>query len=316
MEDSYNYSGFFSDEFYIPNKTPVIQPVFFNLENNDSNSNSSSHITYYNDIYGNSNTITNTNNNPIQNLLVNQNNEELKIKENEITNSVVKEEKSTNMDTNNNISIPQPRIVNIVSMVKLCTNLRLREIALQCSNSEYNPSRINAVIMRIKKPKSAALIFNTGVIIVLGAKTQEESRSAAKIFAHNIKNLGYENVKFKDFKVVNIVATCDLQFSIKLTQLSIKLNTKLTKKNQDKKLCFYEPDTFPGLIYHMRKPELTVLVFKSGKVNFVGAKNREDIFDALQKIYPLLCKYKNEIILNKDKSEEESEMEFSNLNNL
>ena len=237
MEDSYNYSGFFSDEFYIPNKTPVIQPVFFNLENNDSNSNSSSHITYYNDIYGNSNTNTNTNDNPIQNLLVNQNNEELKIKENEITNSVVKEEKSTDMDTNNNISIPQPRIVNIVSMVKLCTNLRLREIALQCSNSEYNPSRINAVIMRIKKPKTAALIFNTGVIIILGAKTKEESRSAAKIFAHNIKNLGYEKAKFKDFKIVNIVATCDLQFPIKLTQLSIKLNSRLSK-NKDKKSCF------------------------------------------------------------------------------
>ena len=42
----------------------------------------------------------------------------------------------------------------------------------------------------------------------------------------------------------------------------------------------------------MRKPELTVVVFKSGKINFVGAKNQEDIFDALQKIYPLLCNYK------------------------
>ena len=316
MEDSYNYSDFISDEIYIPNKTPVIQAMYLNLENSDSNSNSSSHITYYNDIYGNSNTNTNTNDNPIQNLLVNQNNEEIKEKEIEITNSVVKEEKSTDMDTNDNIQIPQPRIVNIVSMVNLCTNLRLREIALQCSNSEYNPSRINAVIMRIKKPKTAALIFNTGVIIVLGAKTQEESRNAAKIFAHNIKNLGYENVKFKDFKIVNIVGTCDLKFPIKLTKLNLKLNAILGKNHQDKKLCFYEPDTFPGLIYHMRKPELTVLVFKSGKVNFVGAKNRQDIFEALQKIYPLLCKYKNEIIINKDKSEDESEVEFSNLSNL
>ena len=291
MEDSYNYRGFISKEFYIPNKASVIQPMFLNLEKIDSNSNSSSHITYFNDIYGNSNIFMNSNDNPIQNLLVNQNNEKLNIKENEITNSVFKEEKSTNMNTNDNISIPQPIIVNIVSMVDLCINLRLREIVLQCPNSEYNPSRINAVIMRIQKPKATAHIFNTGVIIVLGAKTQEESRSAAKIFAHNIKNLGYEKAKFKDFKIVNIVATCDLQFPIKLTQLSIKLNSRLSK-NKDKKSCFYEPETFTGLIYHMRKPELTVVVFKSGKINFVGAKNQEDIFDALQKIYPLLCNYK------------------------
>ena len=291
MEDSYNYRGFISKEFYIPNKASVIQPMFLNLIKIDSNSNSSSHITYFNDIYGNSNIFMNSNDNPIQNLLVNQNNEKLNIKENEITNSVFKEEKSTNMNTNDNISIPQPIIVNIVSMVDLCINLRLREIVLQCPNSEYNPSRINAVIMRIQKPKATAHIFNTGVIKVFGAKTVEESRSAAKIFAHNIKNLGYEKAKFKDFKIVNIVATCDLQFPIKLTQLSIKLNSRLSK-NKDKKSCFYEPETFTGLIYHMRKPELTVVVFKSGKINFVGAKNQEDIFDALQNIYPLLCNYK------------------------
>jgi transcription initiation factor TFIID TATA-box-binding protein len=275
--------------------------------------NSNSNITYYNNVYGNSNSNSNIETNPIQNLL-NNHNKEFQNKTNEINNSILKEE-STKLGTND-INIPQPKIVNIVSMVHLGTKLNLRHIALQCSNSEYKPSRINAVIMRIKKPKSAALIFNTGVIICLGAKNEEDSRKSAKIFAHNIKNLGYENVKFKKFQLINIVATCDLKFPIKLTKLNLKLNAILGKNHQDKKLCFYEPDTFPGLIYHMRKPELTVLVFKSGKVNFVGAKNRQDIFEALQKIYPLLCKYKNEIIINKDKSEDESEVEFSNLNNL
>ena len=86
--------------------------------------------------------------------------------------------------------------------------------------------------MRIQKPKTTAHIFNTGVIKVFWAKTNEESRSAAKIFANNIKNLGHENVKFKDFKIVNIIATCDLQFPIKLTQLSIKLNSRLSKKKR------------------------------------------------------------------------------------
>ena len=214
--------------------------------------------------------------------------------------------------------MPQPRIVNIVSMVNLCKRLNLKEIALQCSNSEYNPSRINAVIMRLKEPKTAALIFNSGVIIVLGARDKENSKKAAKIFSKNIKQLGYD-VKFKNFKIVNIVATCDLKFPIKLTKLSLELNAKLSNNNNnntDKKQCFYEPDTFPGLIYHMRNPQLTVLVFKSGKINFVGAKNRNDIFDALGKVYPLFRKYKNDIIMKQINDEDINESEFSNINNL
>jgi transcription initiation factor TFIID TATA-box-binding protein len=314
MEIFNNISGFYSEGIDYPIKTPINNPVFLNL---DDDSNSNSHITYYNQIYGTSNINANTDNNPIQNLLDNHNIEHQEEKSNDAINSLAKEDKSTDINTNE-IGMPQPRIVNIVSMVNLCKKLNLREIALQCSNSEYNPSRINAVIMRIKEPKTAALIFNSGVIIVLGARDEENSKKAAKIFAKNIKQLGYD-VKFKDFKIVNIVATCDLKFPIKLTKLSLELNAKLSNNpinNSDKKQCFYEPDTFPGLIYHMRNPQLTILVFKSGKINFVGAKNRNDIFDALGKVYPLLHKYKNDIMMKQENDEDINEAEFSNINNL
>ena len=307
MKDSDYY-----DEYYAPNKTPVIQPNFFELE---ENSDSNSHINF-----DNSNMNENTNINSIQNLLDNHNIEYQKEKSNEITKSFVKEEKSTNLNTND-IRIPLPQIVNIVSMVDLGTKLNLREIALQCSNSEYNPSRINAVVIRIKKPTTAALIFNTGIMIVLGAKDEENSKKAAKIFAKSIKQLGYD-VKFKNFKIVNIVANCDLGFPILLTQLSLELNAKLSKvqslNKEDKKICYYEAELFPGLIYHMRKPELTLLVFQSGKMNFVGAKNKDDIFNALKKVYPLLCKHKNEIIKKKNKDkviDEATEPEFSDIIN-
>ena len=306
-------NGYFSDNIDIPNKTPRNNPFFWNLDN-DSNSNS--HITYYNQVYDNSNINSNTNISQIQNLLDNHNIKHQEDKIADAINSEAKEDKSTDINTNE-IGMPQPRIVNIVSMVNLCKRLNLKEIALQCTNSEYNPSRINAVIMRIKEPKTAALIFNSGVIIVLGARDKENSKKAAKIFAKNIKHLGYD-VKFKNFKIVNIVATCDLKFPIKLTKLSLELNAKLSNNNNntDKKQCFYEPDTFPGLIYHMRNPQLTVLVFKSGKINFVGAKNENDIFDAFGKVYPLFRKYKNDIIMKQENDEDINEAEFSNINNL
>ena len=302
MESFNCVSGFSStEELNIPNQTPLNQPIYMSL---DSDSNSNSQISYYNQVFGNSN--------PIQNILDNHNILLQKEKNNEANNSFVKEDKSTNLCTNEN-KMPQPQIVNIVSMVNLRVPLNLKLIALKCRNSEYNPSRINAVIMRIKEPKAAALIFNSGIIIVLGARDKEKSKQAAKIFAKQIKNLGYE-VKFSDFNIVNIVATCDLGFPIKLTQLNIKINKLLSKNKStndedEKSPCHYEPEVFPGLIYHMTKPELTLLIFQSGKMNFVGAKNKDDIYEALQKIYPLLCKFKNEIVMNTNVTQ------FSNINN-
>ena len=302
MESFISVSGFSStEELNIPNQTPLNQPIYMSL---DSDSNSNSQISYYNQVFGNSN--------PIQNILDNHNILLQKEKDNEANNSFVKEDKSTNLCTNEN-KMPQPQIVNIVSMVNLRVPLNLKLIALKCRNSEYNPSRINAVIMRIKEPKAAALIFNSGIIIVLGARDKEKSKQAAKIFAKQIKNLGYE-AKFSDFKIVNIVATCDLGFPIKLTQLNIKINYMLSKNKStndedEKSPCHYEPEVFPGLIYHMTKPELTLLIFQSGKMNFVGAKNKDDIYEALQKIYPLLCKFKNEIVMNTNVTQ------FSNINN-
>ena len=302
MESFNSVSGFSStEELNIPNQTPLNQPVYMSL---DSDSNSNSQISYYNQVFGNSN--------PIQNILDNHNILLQKEKNNEANNSFVKEDKSTNLCTNEN-KMPQPQIVNIVSMVNLRVPLNLKLIALKCRNSEYNPSRINAVIMRIKEPKAAALIFNSGIIIVLGARDKEKSKQAAKIFAKQIKNLGYE-VKFSDFKIVNIVATCDLGFPIKLTQLNIKINYMLSKNKStndedEKSPCHYEPEVFPGLIYHMIKPELTLLIFQSGKMNFVGAKNKDDIYEALQKIYPLLCKFKHELVMNTNVAQ------FSNINN-
>ena len=179
------------------------------------------------------------------------------------------------------------RIVNVVSTVSLECQLNLRELALKLHNSEYNPKRINALIIRIKKPKTAALVFSNGKMVVVGADNEDDSKQAAKIYAKDIKSLGYNDIKFKNFKIENVVASCDVNFQIQLTKLSLKLKL-INNKN-----CSYEPDIFPGLIYHMQDPKICLLIFKSGKLVFVGAKQRKDIYSSFEKIYPLLKQYKN-----------------------
>lgn len=297
MEEIFNYINSNFIQNYIPDiTTPVNQPVFADSLNSPKEKGDEKHnsqIAYYHEAFNNDN----INSSQVQNILDNQN----KDNNNKIT-GIIKAEQLTNSETSD---IPQPHIVNIVSMVDLCVRLNLRELALKCSNAEYNPRRINAVIMRLKKPKSAALIFNSGKIIVLGAKNEQDSEKAAKIFAHSIKGIGY-NPKFRNFQIINIVGTCDVKFDIKLTQLSLHINAKLNN-NPEKKICHYEPDIFPGLIYHMASHKLTVLVFSSGKINFVGAKHKNDIYEAYKRIYPLLLRFKKETVAEKNSADEKKE---------
>ena len=52
-----------------------------------------------------------------------------------------------------------PQLQNIVSTVSLGCTLDLKKIALHARNAEYNPKRFAAVIMRIRDPRTTALIF-------------------------------------------------------------------------------------------------------------------------------------------------------------
>ena len=69
-----------------------------------------------------------------------------------------------------------PRIVNIVSTVNVCCKLDLYNIVQRARNAEYNPKRFSAVIMRIRNPKTTALIFKSGKMVVLGAKNEIASK--------------------------------------------------------------------------------------------------------------------------------------------
>ena len=76
--------------------------------------------------------------------------------------------------------LPTPTLQNIVATCSLGMALDLKTIALTARNAEYNPRRFAAVIMRIREPKTTALIFASGKIVVTGSKTEEQSRTAAK----------------------------------------------------------------------------------------------------------------------------------------
>ncbi|KAK8638660.1 hypothetical protein V6N13_137073 [Hibiscus sabdariffa] len=174
-----------------------------------------------------------------------------------------------------------PTLQNIVSTVNLDCKLDLKQIALQARNAEYNPKRFAAVIMRIREPKTTALIFASGKMVCTGAKSEQQSKLAARKYARIIQKLGFP-AKFKDFKIQNIVGSCDVKFPIRLEGLAYSHGA----------FSSYEPELFPGLIYRMKQPKIVLLIFVSGKIVITGAKVRDETYTAFENIYPVLTEFR------------------------
>lgn len=83
--------------------------------------------------------------------------------------------------------------------------------------------RFAAVIMRIRDPKTTALIFGSGKMVCTGAKSEEQSKLAARKYARIIQKLGFK-ARFTEFKVQNMVASCNVKFAIRLEGLAYEHN--------------------------------------------------------------------------------------------
>jgi transcription initiation factor TFIID TATA-box-binding protein len=96
-------------------------------------------------------------------------------------------------------------------------------------------------------------------MVVTGAKSEEYAKLASRKFARIVQKLGFE-VRFLDFKVQNIVASCDVRFPVRLEGLA----------NQHAMFSSYEPELFPGLIYRMRLPVVVLLIFVVSRFCFLS----------------------------------------------
>ncbi|MFT7805649.1 TATA-box-binding protein, partial [Arapaima gigas] len=163
-----------------------------------------------------------------------------------------------------------PQLQNIVSTVNLGCKLDLKTIALRARNAEYNPKRFAAVIMRIREPRTTALIFSSGKMVCTGAKSEEQSRLAARKYARVVQKLGFP-AKFLDFKIQNMVGSCDVKFPIRLEGLV---------------LTHQQFSRYLGCLYNQW------CVMADGYIctciDPLGAKVRAEIYEAFENIYPIL----------------------------
>ena len=105
---------------------------------------------------------------------------------------------------------PKISIQNIVASVSLNQKIDLQQIVEKFPQTEYNPSVFPGLVFRLKKPKTATLIFGTGKMVCTGAKSEKESRSAVQKVVRELRGQGIE-IKEKPVVIIqNIVASAEL----------------------------------------------------------------------------------------------------------
>jgi len=168
-------------------------------------------------------------------------------------------------------------IENVVASATLNQKVDLNAVVKGYPGVEYRPEQFPGLVFRLKRPKTATLIFNSGKMVCTGAKSEKESRRAVMKVIKELKKGGIIIISKPELKIQNIVASASLGGMIDLEKAAFTLGKTM-----------YEPEQFPGLIYRMDEPKVVILLFASGKLVCTGAKKEQDVYTAVQQLHVLL----------------------------
>jgi transcription initiation factor TFIID TATA-box-binding protein len=175
-----------------------------------------------------------------------------------------------------------PHIDNVICSFNLKQDIELKTVAFRARNAEYNPRKVNAVVLRFRSPRCTALVYSNGKVMVTGSRSEDDAKTACKKVAVIVSKCDHPDVRFADFKIENIVASTDVRYPVRLEGLAYEHRASSS----------YEPELFPGLVYRLLEPKVSLLIFVSGKVVITGGRNRNDVVEAFKSIYPVLHKYR------------------------
>ncbi len=165
---------------------------------------------------------------------------------------------------------PIINIQNVVATASLEQKFDLHTIVQATSGVEYRPEAFPGLVYRLKKPKTATLIFSSGKMVCTGAKSERQSRKAVMKVVEYLRKSGIVINGRPEIQIQNVVASAELRGIIDLEKTTYSLEKTM-----------YEPEQFPGLIYRMNDPKVVILLFTSGNLVITGAKKEEEVHRAV-----------------------------------
>ncbi|MFQ6020848.1 MAG: TATA-box-binding protein [Candidatus Aenigmatarchaeota archaeon] len=173
------------------------------------------------------------------------------------------------------------KIENVVASASLGVNIKLEKIVANMEGIEYEPEQFPGLVLRLKDPKAAALVFSSGKIVCTGAKSPKDAKLVIAKIVRKMNRLSMKIPPNYKVQLENIVASAKLDRELNLDIIAFNMeNTE------------YEPEQFPGLVYRMDDPKVTFLLFGSGKIICTGGRSIADVRRAVEKIDKRLRKVK------------------------
>ena len=169
------------------------------------------------------------------------------------------------------------KVENIVASAAFGVRVPLVSIVEHVEGTEYEPEQFPGLIYRVKDPKAAMLIFSSGKIVCTGARNIADVRKAIEKVAMMLKSLKIDVPKKYKIQIENIVASAQIPARLDLDKIAYG------SENSE-----YEPSSFPGLVYRMKNPNATFLLFGSGKVVCTGIRKVEDVEYAMNFLFKKL----------------------------
>ena len=165
------------------------------------------------------------------------------------------------------------KIQNIVATTSLGKEVPLTKLAKTIITTTYNPETFPGLILRVKKPKSAVLVFASGNLVCTGTKSILQVKQVIEQVIKTLRKINIKVTGKPKITVQNIVASGSINMSLNLNFLALELeNTE------------YEPEQFPGLVYKLIEPNATFLLFSNGKLVCTGTKNNQQLEDSMKQL--------------------------------
>lgn len=170
-------------------------------------------------------------------------------------------------------------INNVVCSFSVRCHLNLRDIALKGFNVEFRREN-GMVTMKLRRPYTTASIWSSGKITCTGATSEDQAKVAARRYSRCLQKLGF-NVRFRNFRIVNVLGTCSMPWGIMIVNFSEKY----------KKDASYEPELHPGVTYKLYTPKATLKIFSTGSIT-VTAASVAFVQAAIEHIFPLVYEFR------------------------
>jgi transcription initiation factor TFIID TATA-box-binding protein len=177
---------------------------------------------------------------------------------------------------------PEIRIQNVVASARFEHRIDLKGVVKAFPEAEYRPEKFPGLVFRVKRPKAAMLIFETGRMVCTGAKSEKDAGKAIDEVVRELMKAGIIITSRPEITIQNIVASIDLG------NVMIDIEEFVYAAHRSGKIVEYEPDQFPGAVYRMEDPQVAFLIFATGKLVCAGAKAEEEMTRAVEKIVTVL----------------------------